>query len=101
MSSSGSCVDQQVSVEEIIDYTKYSSFNKLLRVTGIVLKFKLVLQKCQQGEGLRSLVYKNHLIGEDMDVAELLWLHSIQTKSFSSELLYLQFKSKTPVWFIH
>ena len=94
VSSSGSCVDQQVSLEEIIDCTKYSNFNKLLRVTGFVLKFKLLLQKCQQGKGLRSLVYKSHLTGEDMDVAELLWLRSIQTKSFSSELLYLQSKSK-------
>ena len=43
---------------------------------------------------MRSLVYKNHLTSEDMDVAKLLWLCSIQTKSFSSELLYLQSKSK-------
>ena len=50
VSSSGSCVDQRVSLEEIIDCTKYSSFNKLLRVIGFVLKFKLLLQKCQQGE---------------------------------------------------
>ena len=84
----------QARLDEIIECTKYSSLNKLLRVTGIVLKFKNSLQNCHQGEGMELPVQKNHLTGEDMDAAEVFWLRSIQAKSFATELLFLHSKCK-------
>ena len=84
----------QVRLDEIIECTRYSSLNKLLRVTGVVLKFKSSLQNCRHGEGVELPVHKNHLTGQDMDKAEVLWLRSIQAKSFSTELLYLKSKCK-------
>ena len=84
----------QVRLDKIIKCTRYSSLNKLLRVTGVVLKFKSSLQNGCHGEGVELPVHKNHLTGQDMDKAEVLWLCSIQAKSFSTELLYLKSKCK-------
>ena len=83
----------QIRLDEIIECTRYSSLNKL-RVTGVVLKFKSSLQNGRHGEGVKLPVHKNHLTGQDMDKAEVLWLCSIQAKSFSTELLYLKSKCK-------
>ena len=80
----------QIRLDDIIKCTRYSSLNKLLRVTAVILKFMEFLN----GKKVESPIYKNcALTGEDMDTAEVLWLQSIQSKTFSAELFYLQSKS--------
>jgi len=82
------CVSRQI--DEVIDCSRYSSFNKLLRVTGLVLKFKnILLKRCQ-----REAEPPHHLSGEDMNKAESSWILAIQAKAFSVELLHLQSRTK-------
>ena len=52
---------------EVIDCTWYSDFNKLLRVTGYVLKFKSLVQRTQASQkGECRLVHKDQLTEDDI-----------------------------------
>lgn len=84
-----------ISLDKIIDCERYSSYNKLLRVTAYILQFKYLLQRSQtkQSRQVPPVVLKNRFTGEDTNTAEVLWIRSIQAKLFSVELTYLSSKS--------
>ena len=72
-----------------------SDFNKLLHVTGYILKFKSLVQRTQASQkGEYRLVHKDQLTGDDINAAEILWIRSIQADLFSAELTYLRSKLK-------
>ena len=74
---------------------RYSSYNKLLRVTVRILQFKALRRsQTNHGEEGSPFIYHNQLTGEDMNAAEVLWIRSIQLRSFSEELTYLSSMSK-------
>ena len=88
--------ETKVHLSEVIDCAKYSSFNKLLRVTAYVLKFLESLRKPQSQcrSPSRSSVGVQLLTGEDFNRAELYWMRSVQAESFAPELSYLESLSK-------
>lgn len=59
-----------------IDSNKFSSLTRLLRVTALVLRFIMKLQKQGNNE---------FVTGEEIRKAELLWLQHLQKKHFKDE----------------
>ena len=68
-----------INLDKVMDCERYSSYNKLLRVTVCILQFKDPLRRSQtnKGEEVSPFVYHNQLTGEDMNAAEVLWIRSI------------------------
>ena len=80
-----------VNLEEIIQCTKFSTFNKLMRVTAYVLRFVKRLR--QLAPLSRSSDNVHHRIlpsADELCLAETYWIQSIQAKSFASEMSDLQ-----------
>jgi len=67
-----------LNLEAILDLSRYGSMPKLIRVTGLMLKFIDLLKR----KGLRDT---NILEAKDLRRAEDLWVKSIQVKSFPEE----------------
>lgn len=86
----------KVCLHEAVDCTRFSSFIKLLRVTAYVLKFIESLRRPQARHCDKTVanVNANQLTGEEMRTAERLWICSVQTESFASELSYLKLQNK-------
>ena len=63
----------------MFEITRYNTKVKLLRVTGIVLKF-ITLLRSKDRTGISQT-----LNGTDLNEAETLWLRSIQKSSFPEE----------------
>ena len=82
------------SVDEVIDCTRYSRLNVLLRVTGFVLKFINLLSRNRHTETSLLRSCGNCLNAEDLNAAEAHWVRSIQAKSFTDELCYLNSSCK-------
>ena len=58
-------------IDEIIDCTRYSRLNVLLRVTGFVLKFRDLLLRDSHSEPMRLHPSGGYLTGEELNVAEV------------------------------
>ena len=84
----------RIKLHEVIDCTRYSNLNKLLRVTAYVLMFKNSLQRNRSKRGECPFANKGQLTGDDINAAEALWLRSIQASSFLAEMAYLKSKVK-------
>ena len=87
----------KVCLSELINRVKFSSFNKLLRVTAYVLKFIETLRQPQAKhlDASRAVADTDQLTGEDLKVAEELWICSVQTELFAPELLHLRSQNKS------
>ena len=87
----------KVCLSELIDCVKFSSFNKLLRVTAYVLKFIETLRQPQAKrlDTSRAVADTDQLTGEDLKVAEELWIRSVQTELFAPKLLHLRSQNKS------
>ena len=73
-------------MEKIIDITRYGTLNKLLRVTGYVLKaVKILKAKAKQSTG-EKLVVEEVLMAADLLGAEQAWIKTIQRLSFPDEI---------------
>ena len=88
LTSSSSDDQSNLDLETIIDHTKYSSKLKLLRITGLVLKFISLLKP-------RSNDQPRELNGDDLVAAEDKWVMSIQRHMFVEE--YRQLVAGRPV----
>ena len=76
-----------VNLDEIIQSIKFSTFNRLMRVTAYVLRF---VKRSRQLASSSSTDYRILSSAEELSVAETYWIRSIQAKSFSSEINHLQ-----------
>lgn len=84
----------EVCLHNIIDCTRFSTFNKLLRVTSYVLKFAdLSRQQSRHSANGVMLI----ISGREMKVAEELWIRSVQVESFSVEVSYCSNNDKQSV----
>ena len=79
LASASSSSDEQskLNLEAIIDITEHSSKRKLLRITGVVLKFIALLK--------RGNNQTKELNGGDLMAAEDKWVMSIQRHAFTEE----------------
>ena len=78
--SLASNVLHESNVNDIIDPSRFSDLNKLLRVTAYVLRF---VQKPKEQQ-------KGHLTAEEISKAEELWIKSVQRKLFQDEIRHLR-----------
>ena len=87
----------KVCLSELIDCARFSSFTKLLHVTAYVLKFIETLRQPQAKchDESRAVADADQLTGEDLKVAEELWIRSVQTELFAPELLHLRSQNKS------
>ena len=66
-------------LEGIMDIERYSSKLKLLRVTGYILKFIWLLRQDNK------VVKSRDLNVDDVNLAEVTWVRSVQARSFATE----------------
>ena len=76
-----------VNLDEIIQCTNFSTFNRLMRVTAYVLRF---VKRSRQLASSSSTDHRILPSAEELSLAETYWIRSIQAKSFSSEINHLQ-----------
>ena len=76
-----------VNLDEIIQCTKFSTFNRLMRVTAYVLRF---VKRSRQLASSSSTDHRILPSAEELSLAETYWIRSIQAKSFSPEINHLQ-----------
>ena len=71
-----------ISLDKIIDCERYSSYNKLLRVTTCIIQFKNSLRRFQtkQNKEVAPVIYKNRFTGEYINAAEILWMECTTCK---------------------
>ena len=82
--------NSQFTIEELIDVSRYSNLNRLLRVTAYVVRFiNLCLLRRNPPPTLE-------VTATEMNDAEALWIKSIQCKSFDTELCYLKGGTSSP-----
>ena len=82
--------NSQLNIDEIIDINRYSNLNHLLRVTTYVVRF---IDLCQsQSNPLPTFAVTT----AEMSEAEMLWIKSIQHKSFDIEIHYLKKGTSSP-----
>ena len=77
-------------LDEIIDCTRYSKLEKLLGVTAYVLRFVDALKHCNKKGDQGTNHNKVQLTVEEIDKAGQFWIQSLQVKSFSTEITFLQ-----------
>ena len=81
-----------VRVDTIIDCTRFSSLNKLLRVTAYVQRFVNALRRQdQRGETGQDSPF---ITAANVKVAEELWIWLVQSESFGVEVPYFQTDGK-------
>ena len=78
---------QKVNLENIVEISTYSSLYKLLRITGLIVRFRDNLKLCPL-KNLDELKY-GEVSTEEVHTAECLWIRSIQ-ESLSNEKNYDQ-----------
>ena len=78
---------QTVNLENIIEISAYSSLYKLLRITGIIIRFLKNLKFCLLKN--RDELKYGKVSAEEIQAAECLWIRSIQ-ESLSNEKNYEQ-----------
>ena len=78
---------QTVNLENIIEISAYSSLSKLLRVTGLIVRFRNNLKLCVLKN--RDELKYGEVSAEEVQAAERLWIRSIQ-ESLSNERNYDQ-----------
>lgn len=87
----------EVNLNVIINCDSFSSFARLLRVTAYVLKFvnKLKVKRSTNNAAANQNTKSttSELTAQELDVAESLWIRSIQSVSFSKEIEFLKSKS--------
>jgi hypothetical protein len=83
LTSHSKCTDACIHLEKIIDVEKFSSKERLLRITARVLRFVKRARK-QRGP------FATELRAEELREAEKLWVQSIQNDSFAEELSCLK-----------
>ena len=78
-------------IHESIDCKRYSSLNKLLRVTAYVLRFVNKLKKHITDHNLYRPDHSSSFVlgAEEINLAELYWVRSIQFNNFQTELIFL------------
>ena len=79
-----------LNLETVIDITRYSSKLRLLRITGLVLKFIVLLNS-------KGNDHSRELHGDEWIIAEDKWVMSIQKQAFSEE--YQQLLCRKPVMY--
>ena len=70
-----------LNIAQIIDVTRYSSLNKLLRITAYVVKATEIMRKNQNNKQLTA---------SDLNSAERLWIHAVQQHTYADEIQQLQ-----------
>ena len=78
-----------VNLEKIMDITRYGMMNKLLRVTGFVLK-AVEIWKTRTKQSTREKVIAEALTAADLLKAEEVWIKTIQLLSFPDEIKSLK-----------
>ena len=77
-------------VTEVMQASKYSSFNRLLRVTAYILRFinnlKLIINR-------HSVLVPTDLQAEELTQAEQVWIRSVQKETFYNEVQFLNIPS--------
>ena len=82
----------KVGVHTIIDHTRFSSLNKLLRVTAYVRRFVTLSRR--QGLPSETVQTSQFITAIEVKAAEELWMRSVQSESFGAELAYCQSNGK-------
>lgn len=90
--------DATLNLDDIFDISRYRNLNKLLRVTGYVLRFVNIVKGQQRShqQRLRPRNKSNHvkaLTASEIYQAESIWIKSIQGSSFSKEIDFLSTRS--------
>ena len=78
-------------LDEVIDCKRFSNLNKLLRVTVYVLRFVNRLKKHSTDSNSSSTDHSSLFVpsADEINVAELYWMKSIQFNRFQAELIFL------------
>jgi len=82
-----------LNLHEIIDCQRYSSLNRLLRVTARVLRFVEVTRERRLGGS--NVQYDATLDAMELNKAEVLWICCIQAQAFEREIAYLKGSTTT------
>ena len=95
---SQTCKDPPL-LDNIIDCSKYGTWNKVLHVTAYVLRFISALCKCnkeQTSQRSRHTTSNNdkHLAVDEINDAERMWILHIKAKSFQAESKFLKANNK-------
>ena len=79
-----------------INCDRFSTLDRLLRVTAYVLKFVRNIKKrlCKEAsvnkEEVSEFEYHNELNARALNQCEVLWIRAVQASAFTNEIIYLQ-----------
>ncbi|XP_046860983.1 uncharacterized protein LOC124454223 [Xenia sp. Carnegie-2017] len=81
-------------LNKAIDIARYSSTNKLLRITAYVMRFINILKKMPRCERTTNkLITSEEPSSDEIRKVKLLWIRSIQQLSLEKEILFLPSKN--------
>ena len=86
-----SCEDPPL-LDNIIDCSKYSKWDKVLSVTAYALRFVSALRRRSKEQRSRCTTCNstNHLTVEEIDNAERMWILHLQARLFQAETTFLK-----------
>ena len=89
-----SAVDKNFGVSTVIDIANYSSYMKLLRVTGWVIKFIEKLKSLKNP----NYMYEPYIASSNINEAKVLWFRDVQNFAISSGI-YWKFNIESAPWY--